>query len=393
MQRNGRSKVVIRAAPRCLLHTDAPGSPVSPYLSEASALLLASSLVLIGVASRTVVYGGAGSVRRSGAEAVPLGGFAGVLDGLEVDQEVSEFIRERRGPDPSESDIERVDAVYREHVRPTGDRLLRYCGEIGTGLFRSHEPRLVIEQLDSPVAQFDLTSTDRLPEESRWAGFRAALINAAGFGLNDEVPVRVAYRHRFRRYTGTSGGDFDTSLAVEWHLGCDAVVRSVAVDFTAASSAEATFAYCVLYDERDKEDNHLRFPVSGWLEGGLDDLADLIRLVSVPQKAVDQAADSLQAGIEQAAVVLDGMAETQRHVVRSVADMLGMRNVPQTRRMACAIIANALIFHERIAGMHEGINPLLQVCGPRRSQSADQDADRLGRDSQDQLLPYFRHRP
>ena len=126
----------------------------------------------------------------------------------------------------------------------------------------------------------------------------------------------------------------------------------------------ATFSYCVLYDERDKDDNHLRFPVSGWLEGELDDLADLIRLVSVPQKAVDQAADSLQAGIEQAAVVIDGMAETQRHVVRSVADMLGMRNVPQTRRMACAIIANALIFHERITGMHEGINPLLQVCGP-----------------------------
>jgi len=126
----------------------------------------------------------------------------------------------------------------------------------------------------------------------------------------------------------------------------------------------AKFSYCVLYEERDKDDNHLRFPVSGWLEGELDDLADLIRLVSVPQKAVDQAADSLQAGIEQAAVVIDGMAETQRHVVRSVADMLGMRNVPQTRRMACAIIANALIFHERIAGMHEGINPLLLVCGP-----------------------------
>ncbi len=136
-----------------------------------------------------------------------------------------------------------------------------------------------------------------------------------------------------------------------------------AADLESALRA-ATFSYCVLYDERDEEDNHLRFPVSGWLEGGLDDLADLIRLVSVPQKAVDQAADSLQTGIERAAVVLDGMAETQRHVVRSVADMLGMRNVPQTRRMACAIIANALIFHERIAGMHEGINPLLQVCGP-----------------------------
>ena len=41
-----------------------------------------------------------------------------------------------------------------------------------------------------------------------------------------------------------------------------------------------------------------------------------------------------------------------------------MSNVPQTRRMACAIIANALVFHERIAGMHQTIKPLRLVCGP-----------------------------
>ena len=41
-----------------------------------------------------------------------------------------------------------------------------------------------------------------------------------------------------------------------------------------------------------------------------------------------------------------------------------MPDVPQTRRMACAIIANALAFHERIAGKHEGVKPLNLVCGP-----------------------------
>ena len=40
-----------------------------------------------------------------------------------------------------------------------------------------------------------------------------------------------------------------------------------------------------------------------------------------------------------------------------------MIDVPQTRRMACAIIANALVFHEHIAGMHEEIKPLAAVCG------------------------------
>ena len=127
---------------------------------------------------------------------------------------------------------------------------------------------------------------------------------------------------------------------------------------------DAEFSYCVLYDERDKDGQHSRFPISGWLDGGIEDLADLIRLVSVPQKEVDQAADSLQAGIESAAVVLDAISERHMHIVRAIADLLGMRNVPQTRRMACAIIANALVFHERIAGMHEGVKPLNLVCGP-----------------------------
>ena len=38
--------------------------------------------------------------------------------------------------------------------------------------------------------------------------------------------------------------------------------------------------------------------------------------------------------------------------------------MPQTRRMACAIIANAMVFQQRIAGMHEGVKPLRLVCGP-----------------------------
>ena len=46
-----------------------------------------------------------------------------------------------------------------------------------------------------------------------------------------------------------------------------------------------------------------------------------------------------------------------------MAHLLGMENVPQTRRMACAIIANALVFHERIAGMHDQVQPLQLVCG------------------------------
>ena len=107
-----------------------------------------------------------------------------------------------------------------------------------------------------------------------------------------------------------------------------------------------------------------RFPESGWLEGTVVDLADIIRLVSMPQLAVDRAADALEGGIERAAVALDELAKSRPGVTAAIARLLGMGNVPQTRRMAGAIIANALVFHERIAGMHEGIKPPRMVCGP-----------------------------
>ena len=121
----------------------------------------------------------------------------------------------------------------------------------------------------------------------------------------------------------------------------------------------APLSYCI-FTEGSKDVD--RFPESGWLDGSVEDLADMVRLVSVPQRAVDQAADIMQQGIERVAAILDTIDRTRPAITRAIAERLGMVNVPQTRRMACAIIANAMVFHQRIAGMHDGIMPLHQVC-------------------------------
>ena len=118
-----------------------------------------------------------------------------------------------------------------------------------------------------------------------------------------------------------------------------------------------------------------RFPESGWLDGKAADLADLIRLISVPQSAVDLAAGALQEGINDTAEILDELDKTRPGITRETAALLGMDNVPQTRRMACAIIANAMVFHERIAGMHPGISPLRAVCGPDVPDPQDKTLD------------------
>ena len=127
-----------------------------------------------------------------------------------------------------------------------------------------------------------------------------------------------------------------------------------------AALSSARLAYCVFTEGANDVQ---RFPKSGWLEGATEDLADMVRLVSIPQRAVDRATTTLQEGIEGAARLLDELTETRSGITTAIARRLGMIDVPQTRRMACAIIANALVFHERIAGMHEGVKPLAQVCG------------------------------
>ena len=127
---------------------------------------------------------------------------------------------------------------------------------------------------------------------------------------------------------------------------------------TALSSAR--LSYCIFTEESG---GMRRFPESGWLDGSLEDLADMVRLVSVPQRAVNQAATTLEEGIEGTAKLLDELNETRSGITIAIARLLGMSNVPQTRRMACAIIANALVFHEHIAGMHAEVKPLVKVCG------------------------------
>ena len=122
----------------------------------------------------------------------------------------------------------------------------------------------------------------------------------------------------------------------------------------------ARLSYCAFTEESGGVN---RFPASGWLDGSVEDLADLIRLVSLPQRAVDEATTTLQEGISGAAKHLDEVNDSRPAITAAIARLLGMTNVPQTRRMACAIIANAMVFHERIAGIHEKIKPLSMVCG------------------------------
>ena len=123
-----------------------------------------------------------------------------------------------------------------------------------------------------------------------------------------------------------------------------------------AEVRSARQSYAVLYENGD------RFPASGWLEGSCEDVADMVRLLSVPQSAVNTASDHLELGIETAADRLNEISELRPRVASDIAGLLGMSNVHQTRRMACAILANAMVFHDRVADMHDGVTIICIWC-------------------------------
>ena len=129
-----------------------------------------------------------------------------------------------------------------------------------------------------------------------------------------------------------------------------------------AAIVKSEFEYCAF---SKNERGTVRYPTRGWLHGSTTDLADIIRLVSVPEAAVEAAANVLQDGIERAALFLDELNVTHPGITSAIASTLGMKNVPQTHRMACAIVANAMVFNEQIAGAHPGIKPLNLTCGEK----------------------------
>ena len=105
-------------------------------------------------------------------------------------------------------------------------------------------------------------------------------------------------------------------------------------------------------------DERVRWPAAGWLRGSLAELALLAQQAMRPDEEIDELADQLQTHISDAEVVF-----TQRYpqggaeVAALLADTLRLEDDRgrQARRMAMAMLANALIFQQSLAPGMAGI--------------------------------------
>ena len=110
----------------------------------------------------------------------------------------------------------------------------------------------------------------------------------------------------------------------------------------------AEFGYCTY--SLQEADTAVRWPVTGWLVGSVDDLASCIENVSLSERLLAEGTQILEQSIGEAAGKLRETAGT--HALENMARSLHQEDGEQTSRMAMAIVANALVFHTAIVEAH-----------------------------------------
>ena len=116
--------------------------------------------------------------------------------------------------------------------------------------------------------------------------------------------------------------------------------------------AEADFDYCVFTEGAEGPD---RWPSSGWLTGGVDDLAGFIEHTALSERRIARGTLILETGVRQAAGRLEAMLLQPAGILGRRAAVLHQQPGEQTERMAMAIVANAMTFHATLAASDLGV--------------------------------------
>lgn len=120
--------------------------------------------------------------------------------------------------------------------------------------------------------------------------------------------------------------------------------------------SESLYEYCVFSAHSEKP--HVRWPESGWIEGGIDNLARCIEHAVLSEQVVAQGLDVLEHAVLRATQLMqDSVEQGFPDAAREIAAFLHQEEGEQTLRLAMTILANALTFHSAIAGAH-GIPPV-----------------------------------
>ena len=120
------------------------------------------------------------------------------------------------------------------------------------------------------------------------------------------------------------------------------------------------FRYCLFqrYSSHDTAD--FRWPKKGWIEGTIDDFAGFIEQTALSESIISQGMKVLELRISQATYIVRNYSDPLSDTNREISTLLKQNDGEQTTRMAMAIIANAISFHNTIAKVHK-VKPIEEI--------------------------------
>ena len=189
------------------------------------------------MSAKVVVYGGTARQSRSTGDVVPFSELSGLLARFEVDQEMADFVKDRLGPPPDESDEEILDRVYHTYIRPLIEELQATLETSVAQLFSYDHS---FSQLDVGHLLIGLTT---LPDADEWERTKKAHIVKRGFKLNDRSKLAFSCQFSFQGYSGRGDAGTDVVLSITWFLGAEAVLRQVAINGTPTADLSARIPY------------------------------------------------------------------------------------------------------------------------------------------------------
>ena len=165
----------------------------------------------------------------------------------DMDKEMDIFIQKRRGPAPNNPDVEVLDQVFLQYVKPILEKLDRLCERQGSELFHSYLPNKYARLGNSGGVSGDVFS-----ELINGNGQRKPYLVKPSFALSDEQQIELGAKYNFHGYIGRGNHGFDLELSVVWKLGGEKFLFEAAIDGNPLTAIDLHIPYSEL-DGRDAE--------------------------------------------------------------------------------------------------------------------------------------------
>ena len=167
----------------------------------------------------------------------------------DIDKEIALFVRRKIGVSLKTSDLERMDSVVHQWIRPTLKRLERSFEPLRDLFLPDYWGRSVDFWSSLSGASQRQVGLDLFED---WEKTKQTLVVKPGLRITDEDEVELGREFNFRNYMGRGLQGFHMKLSVTWRLGRDEVSVAAELDGEPITSWSRSVSYSEL-DARDVE--------------------------------------------------------------------------------------------------------------------------------------------